>query len=121
MAQVLVIDVKKDDVRIAECEELTDFYRELDADPFDIVRRKVGGTEYDIFVDNIGLFRDEQRISAVDTDGKPMLVGNLIFAHHDDEGNTTSLTTDDIMNIGFHACRVVMKDGTENMAIVCDY
>lgn len=34
MARVLVVDVKKRELRVAECKEIDDFYEELDADIF---------------------------------------------------------------------------------------
>lgn len=96
MAKCLVLDVNKNETRIAECNELDDFYRELDAEPFDIVTKEINGRSFDIFVDDVGLFREKPVVSAIYKDHSPALVGNLIFANHDSEGNTTSLSSKDI-------------------------
>lgn len=104
MARVLVLDVEKDEVREAQCHNIEDFYRELNAEPFDIARRFIKDKPYDIFVDDMGLMRDPDAItiSAVDGKGSPMLVGNLIFTNHDGHGETVSLTDEDIAHIIRH-------------------
>ena len=101
MARVLVLDVEHDELREAQCHNIDDFYRELNAEPFDIARRFIGGKPYDIFVDDMGLLREPDNIvvSAVDSNGSPMLVGNLIFTNHDGQGNTVSLTDEDMSHI----------------------
>lgn len=77
------------------CDSLDDYYRYLECDTFDITSRNVGGKRFDIFVDDIGLFKDAL-ITGVSPELEVMLVGNLIFANHDQEGNTTSLSDADI-------------------------
>ncbi len=99
MARILVLDVEKNEIRQADCNDLDDYYRELGSDIFDIARRKINGRMFDIFCDDIGLFRENPIVSAVSSKGEPMLVGNLIFANHDAEGNTTSLSDEDILHI----------------------
>lgn len=101
MARVLVLDVEKNEVRVAECNGIDDFYRELNAEPFDIATRRIDGRAFDIFVDDMGLLRDPEfiTVSAVNGEGEPMLVGNLVFANHDSEGNTTDLDDADIEHI----------------------
>lgn len=122
MATVLVLDVKSDKIRPAECDDLIDFYRELNADLFDIAKRKIGGKYYDIFCDDIGLWRDNPVVSAIDSNMKPMLVGNLVFANHDSTGETTSLTEEDVERI-VHNLYLVKSagDDKEHMVIMCDY
>lgn len=106
---LLLIDVKsietdsdKFPIRQIECSSLEDYYDALQCETFDIARRKIGGHYFDIFVDDIGLFDESPIVSAirwVDKDAgkaEPMLVGNLIIANHDAEGNTTSLTREDV-------------------------
>ena len=102
MARVLVVDViDKKDVHEAECNELTDFYKELHCDCFDIVTKKIGNKYYDVFVDDNGLFVDKPIPSMLvrplfGSTLEPSLVGNLIFANHDKEGATTSLSDEDV-------------------------
>lgn len=99
MARVLVLDVEKDELREAQCHNIDDFYRELNAEPFDIARRVIGGKPYDIFIDDMGLLKENPIVSAVDGSLTPMLVGNLVFANHDGSGNTVSLTDEDMVHI----------------------
>lgn len=92
------------------CGDLQDYYDALKCNCFDIATRKVGDKVFDIFVDDIGLFAEEPIVSAIDSNMKPALVGNLIFANHDREGNTTSLTDDDIKHIEKHALTMINYD-----------
>ena len=122
MATVLVLDVKDNDVKPVQCSELDDFYRELDADVFDIASRKIGGKYYDIFCDDMGLYREDPVISAISPKMEPMLVGNLVFANHDDAGETTSLTEDDMDRI-VHNLFLIRQvgDDKEHMVVMCEY
>lgn len=121
-ADLLVLDVSKDEFRKVECATLDDFYRELDASMFDIARRKIGGKTFDIFVDDIGLFRDKPVVSAIDGNMQPMLVGNLIFANHDEEGNTTSLSNEDVARILSSSVMVATAERPEGyLAVLCEY
>lgn len=81
---------------------IDDYYKYLDCTTFDIVSARIGKKRYDIFCDDEGLFKEEQKITAVYVDGDRVvssLVGNLIFANHDNAGNTTSLSKNDIRSI----------------------
>lgn len=122
MATLLVLDVKNNDVKPVQCSELDDFYRELDADVFDIARRKIGGRYYDIFVDDMGLWREDPVVSAISPKMEPMLVGNLVFANHDDAGETTSLTDEDMDRI-VHNLFLIRQvgDEKEHMVVMCEY
>lgn len=105
---------------LTECETLEDYYQYLECDCFDIARRRIGGKYFDIFCDDVGLFHDDPTVSAVDKDGHPMLVGNLIIANHDEMGEATGLSDDDIILI----CSNVVayeKNGERVLAIICDY
>lgn len=93
--------------REVTCGELQDYYDNLKCDCFDIAVRNIGGRYFDIFCDDVGLFVEHPIPSAVDDEFNPVLVGNLIFAHHDREGNTTGLSDDDIEFIIEHSVKVV--------------
>ena len=122
MAILLVLDVKKDTVRLAQCNELDDYYRELDVEIFDIARRKIGGQYYDIFVGDVGLYRENPVISAVSAKAEPMLVGNLIFANHDGSGETVSLNDSDIKRIIDSLVRIKSVDEDKwHLAVTCEY
>lgn len=124
-ARVLVLDVKKPDIRQVTVGELADYYEQLDCDCFDIARRQIGERYYDIFCDDIGLFKEGAIVSAIDDHDQPMLVGNLLIANHDAEGNTISLTDDDLtviageLLVGVH----IAADGkkTVSPAVRCRY
>ena len=123
MARVLVLDIEGD-VRVAECSELDDFYRELKATIFDIATRKIGGKYFDIFCDDMGLYREKPIVSAVDSKDEPMLVGNLIFANHNDKGETTSLTDEDVQLISQNIFVAVTSDGKTSRVwpvVRCEY
>lgn len=123
MARVLVLDVVRDEVREANCHNLSDFYRELNADTLDIARRGIGGWMFDIFVDDEGLLKADPIVSAVDGNLNPMLVGNLVFANHDGHGNTVDLTDEDIEHIKSYiyiACTEAKPDGYK-IVTNCEY
>lgn len=103
-----VIDTGK--IHVVTCGGLDDYHKYLKCDTFDITRRNIGGKPFDIFCDDIGLFADNPIPSALDENMKPVLVGNLIFANHDTEGNTTSLSDEDIKHIKEHLITVVNWD-----------
>ena len=81
----------KDDLKV--------FYDFIDCRSIDIVERKINRRWFDIICDDEGLLKDDPKISAIDSFGHPMLVGNLMFAHHDSKGNLKALTDDDIKYI----------------------
>lgn len=97
---------------------LSEFYTRLKCDVFDITRRKIGGKAFDIFCDDIGLFADNPIPSALNIKMKPELVGNLIFANHDSEGNTTGLSDDDIERIKAATVAVVDVESMKSWKIV---
>jgi len=100
----LLIDVKADpgmvnDIWLDE-DIIENFYDVLQCDLIDIVKRPIGGIEYNIVCDDEGLFDAHPYVSAVDEHDNPMLVGNLFICNDDGEGRLTSLTEDDIQHIG---------------------
>lgn len=96
--RLLLLDVEEKVLKQVSCDndDLNTFYKHLKCDCFDIANRKIGSKRFDCFVDDVGLFTENPIISAISSDGDPMLVGNIIFANHDEEGNTTDLTDEDI-------------------------
>lgn len=101
MARLLAFNPSSGEFTEFEQKTLQDFYDHLECECFDIAYRKVGAEKryFDIFVDDIGLFREKPIVSAIGSDFQPQLVGNLIFANHDLEGNTTSLSDEEIKYI----------------------
>ena len=82
--KAFLIDVKNNEAKAVETDGgLDSLYKLTDCTCIDIAVRKIGGKWFDIVCDDEGLFRDDIKISAVNRDGEPMLVGNLLFCHHD--------------------------------------
>lgn len=121
MERVLVLDVENNAVREAEVsEDINTIYRELGCDMFDIANRKIGDRRFDIFCDDIGLFRDKPIVSAINAnDLSPMLVGNLLFANHDSEGRTVGLTDQDVAVIRDNMAMVVSSEREDPWMVVC--
>lgn len=79
-------------------DELETYYKELDCDLIDIVRRNIGGRSFDIVCDEEGLYHNGY-ISMIDAKTQaPMLVGRLFICQHKCAG-LSSLTADDVRHI----------------------
>lgn len=117
---VLVFDVEKREFRRAVCKDLDDYYAQLNCSCFDIATRKIGETYYDIYCDDEGLLKDNPIVSAINYRGEVMLVGNLIFAHHDEEGNTVGLKERDVREI-LHEVAIANIDDEAVPVVLCEY
>lgn len=60
-------------------------------------------------------------MTAISPEGEPMLVGNLIFANHNGEGNTVSLTPTDIAMIMNAKCLAFDNKGNLLELIMMEY
>lgn len=78
------------------------FYELIRCHCIDIVRRKIGNKSFDVICDDEGLFKDTPITSAVDTQFRKMLVGNLIVSQSDNKGNLIDLSDEDIKQILRH-------------------
>ena len=101
------IDVREGSAEEVTCEDkLTEFYRLCDCDVIDIVMRFIEGRQFCFIVDGEGLLKepDTIRISAIDTDGRPALVGNLLVvaADEEDEGELRGLTDTEVAILRRH-------------------
>lgn len=65
----------------------------------DIAYRAINGKYYDIIIDDEGILNGGAIISAVSPDGEARLFGSLVVCNHDQDGNETGLTPDDMRNI----------------------
>ena len=103
-------------------DELQEYYDLIECDCIEIVARRIGDTYFDIICDEEGLLKDNPRVSAVDTDGCPMFVGNLIFSHISDEGETESVTDEEIELIRENTGIAFTEDGRiVGMVVELDY
>ena len=118
----LLIDVKNNNVSVKMANSLKDYYRLTDCDVIDIVKRCIGGKYYNIICDDEGLLKENIIISAIDTERKPMLVGNLIVAGDtDDEGELLSLTDKDVDNILKHVKTAYTRSLTHPVLVNVEY
>ena len=95
----LLLDVNNNKVEVIQSEkdfELEEYYRFLDCDTIDIVRRKIGSRYYDIVCDDEGLLKSGYKVSAVDRNMNGMLVGNLFIRGQARDGEMTNLRPLDI-------------------------
>lgn len=104
MIKVFLLDVYENKTGVVEIDpnDLDAMYELIDCRCIDIVVRNVGDRQFDIVCDDEGLFHEPQMISAIDKTARPMLCGNLIFCHHDKDGNLTSITDDDVACLTEH-------------------
>lgn len=97
------MDVCNEKTQAVEIDDTLDsFYKILDCSCIDIVRRRIGRCRkaFEIVCDDEGLFRDPQKISAIDSLGAAQLVGNIfITGPVDGNGDLTSLTEEDVAYI----------------------
>lgn len=122
--KTVLLDVYKEKVGIGNIEANLDcYYRLLDCTSIDIVTRKIGGKWFDIVCDDEGLFREPQKVSAINDMGEPMLVGNLLFFHNDGEGNLTGLEDEDIEHLKRYIKRMYTEKFPKGypMLTQCEY
>lgn len=95
----VLLDLDKDTAEVVEfIPSLENYYEMLHCDTIDIVSRKVGVTNgriFDIVCDEDGLFKEGNKISAIDNLGRPMLVGSLLLLNRGEDGEETTLNDDE--------------------------
>lgn len=98
LIKVMVVNEKGMEV-VEIPNDIDKFYEIIGCRCIDIATRRIGEKKkyYDIIVDDEGLLVDNPRVSAIDSNLKAMLVGNLIITNYNDEGETTTLTNEDIV------------------------
>lgn len=99
MARLLAFNPKTGEFTEFKQKTLDDFYKHLGCDTFDIAYLQIGKDKnkcFDFFVDDVGLFVEDNLPSAITENYEVRLVGNIVFANHDLEGNTTDLSDEDI-------------------------
>ena len=99
-------------------DNIDDIYKEICCDCFDVAYRKIGDKWYDIFCDDEGLFKESSVPSAIYPNMKVALVGNLLFANHNEIGETTGLSDDDIHNITMSIISIIDIDIQKSWDVV---
>ena len=105
---------------------LQDYYRLIGCRCVDIASRSIGGKYFDLVVDDEGLYGDNATVSAVDGDGEPMLVGNIVIVNcpnDESDGYMRGLEDEDIALIKKHVrSALVPADGRAIKVLVgCEY
>ena len=107
-----------------EVNSYKDYYPLLECDTFDIQSRNFNGKYLDIYCDDEGLSKEDNQIAIVTmSEGKivEQFVGNVFITNHNDEGDTISLTEDEIKSI-LSTIRVLVTtsaNGDAKQQIVC--
>lgn len=115
----LLVDVENENVRVVDIDGSLDAYYEvLGCDLIDVTERCIAGRWYDVVCDDEGLLKSNPKVSAVDNNNEPVLVGNLLLTHHDDEGHLTSLTDEDIEYSAEFMRRVYTEKNPDGYMIV---
>ena len=121
MAKMILFDRETGKLSWVDANSLEDYYRYLKCDCIDIPSRRVGTVYYDIICDDNGLLVEEPIVSAVDSNYKPMLVGNLLFCHYDEDGEETDCIEADMINLRRNLLYAFMPDGSKFAVLRVDY
>lgn len=78
---------------------LDSLHTTLKCHTFDIATRLIGNKPFDIFLDDEGLLIDNPIINGFCIDAKEVLAGNLLVLKSNEEGETISISTQDIEHI----------------------
>lgn len=112
--KVFLFDVSRIDPHVVETKGgLAEWRKLLKCDLIDITRRKIGGRYFDVILDDEALLKAGAKVSAIDPDQKPALVGNLIVCNSDEEGNETTLTDEDILHIMRNTTILISEEGKQ--------
>lgn len=117
--KMLLIDTELDTPKVIDIpDKLDEYYKHLRCSTIDITMRKVGGRQFDIICDDEGLFTEHPIVTAMYRNFEPALVGNLIFAHHNSEGEMTALSDEDVEIIKQNTITTYDFDAMEAHSIV---
>lgn len=96
-----LIDVKGNDTGLVEIgnDHLEQFYRLIGCRCIDITVRKIGGTPYNIVLDDEGLLVESPIVSAIDGNMRAALAGNLILFGIGADRDLASIGAEDVPNI----------------------
>ena len=97
-------------VEVGDEDRLEEYYKLLNCSTIDITSRQIEGKYFDIVCDDEGLFNEPVKVSALDSNGEPALVGSLLFCNYDGDGGETSLTDEDIALLRKHTAVAVKTD-----------
>ncbi len=79
-----------------DANDFKSLYPLLNCRVFTIATRKIGGKYFDIYLDDEGLLKDGNIVSAISIDNSEVLVGNILVVKHDDDGGIVGLDKDEM-------------------------
>ena len=103
--------------------DLEDYQKFIHCQTIDIVSRTIGDREYEIICDDEGLSKRPALVSAVNNDGQPMLVGNLIvMGNSGGDEDVHEISFDEIQHLKKHFMHVVTKGSgpIHHYTLLCD-
>ena len=108
----MVVDTNMNRIEVKEInDDIHDFYKIIGCECFDIARRQIGGKRYDIICDDIGLWKEDPIITAINPfNMADYLVGNLIIVKSKGP-ELDSLTSEDIIRIFSHSATYTTEEG----------
>lgn len=89
-----------------------DFYPLLNCDTFDVQSRKFNGEWLDIYCDDEGLFKANNKPSILTFSNGELveqIVGNAFIVAHNDDGDTISLTDEQVQKVMATITTVIYK------------
>jgi len=122
--KTILVDVHEQCMRPVDvADKLDEFYRLLRCDTIDITERNIGGKQFSVMCDDEGLLKNGAIVSAVDSNGEPVLVGNLLFFHTDPNGNLLGISDDECQHLLACSATYLNLDqfGIYPVITKCDY
>lgn len=116
--KALVVRPEKHTVEEVEINDFKDIQEAIHAHVFDVCSRQIGmdsSKVYDIYVDDMGLLRDDPQVSAWGPTDDSTLVGEILISLTDYNGYMVSLTQTDIDYIRSHCHTVINIEGGEEV------
>ena len=97
--KALLINPELPEAKVVDITNWKQIQKHLECQVYGVYKRQIGADPrriYDIYVDNLGLFKDHPKISAWGVHDCSSLVGIIMVSLTDNKGNMKSLTQDDI-------------------------
>lgn len=116
--RALLLDVNTQEVKVVDVEsDIHAWYKLLNCDLVEMPEYQIEGKYFTFICDEEGLLKNNPVISAVDSDNRPMLVGNVLICNSNYEnGDVVDLTDEDINLIQRHVkSRLLIDANTGNI------
>ena len=97
--KALLINPESSEAKVVDITNWKQILNHLECQVFDVCTRQIGADPnriYDIYVDDMGLFKDHPKVSAWGVHDHSTLVGTILVSLTDKHGDMKSLTQNDI-------------------------